>query len=355
MTSSTGTKAKIASINGLRGIAICAVVLHHSFSYFAVASGVGKPLLTNGWLGVDLFFLLSGFVLYLPYANGRLIDAKDFYRRRFLRLAPLFFFVCLISTVFSPNPFALSAVALFGGLFALHPATFFPSQNWVLWSLGIEIYFSIAFPLVAYAFRRHVALTVALGIILSLIVQVIGFQLGYRQHLDWISASLPGRLDEFLLGTLAAHIWARQKNLPYSQFSIPLGCVMLALAMFGFDAWTTGFAWRFVGSILLLLADLGFFLLLMGALRRGWSARVLTSWPLQVLGLTCYSIYVWHGLLVVRLFPNVETDVSTTLKWYPIYLFLLFGISAMTYRFIEFGAIADWRRLFLLSPVKIPS
>jgi hypothetical protein len=47
---------------------------------------------------------------------------------------------------------------------------------------------------------------VGIGVILSMIVQVIGFQLGYRQHLDWISASLPGRIDEFLLGMLAAHL-----------------------------------------------------------------------------------------------------------------------------------------------------
>jgi peptidoglycan/LPS O-acetylase OafA/YrhL len=122
--------------------------------------------------------------------------------------------------------------------------------------------------------------------------------------------------------------------------------------MLGFDAWAVGFAWRFVGSILLLLADLGFFLILMGTLRGGWPARVLTSRPLQVLGLMCYSIYVWHGLLVVHLFPGVETDVSTTLKWYPVYLVLLFGISGMAYRFIEFRSINDWRQLFLLYPTK---
>jgi peptidoglycan/LPS O-acetylase OafA/YrhL len=346
----TGSTKKIASVNGLRGLAICAVVMHHSFSYFAVASGVGKPMLTNGWLGVNLFFLLSGFVLYLPYADGqRPIDAKDFYRRRFLRLAPLFFFACLISTAFSAKPFALSAVALFSGLYALAPGTFFPEQNWVLWSLGIEIYFSIVFPFVAFLLRRHAALTVVLGIILSLIVQAVGFKLGYRQYLDWISASLPGRIDEFLLGMLAAHLWARQQNIPYSKFCSPLGCALLVTAMLGFDEWTAGFAWRFVGAILLLLADVGFFLVLMGALRQGRSSHVLTSWPLQVLGLMCYSIYVWHGILLVHLFPNVETDTSTTLKWYPIYLCMLFGISAMTYRYIEFRSSDDWRRLFLLS------
>jgi hypothetical protein len=60
--------------------------------------------------------------------------------------------------------------------------------------------------IVAYLLRKHVALAVGIGVILSMIVQVIGFQLGYRQHLDWISASLPGRIDEFLLGMLAAHL-----------------------------------------------------------------------------------------------------------------------------------------------------
>jgi peptidoglycan/LPS O-acetylase OafA/YrhL len=348
------TGNKIASVNGLRGIAICGVVIHHSFFYYALSSGFGRPLLTNGWLGVDLFFLLSGFVLYLPYAGDKPIDVGVFYRRRFWRLAPLFFFVCLISTAFSERPSGLSTIALFTGLFPLHPKTFFPHQNWVLWSLGIEIYFSIAFPFIAKFYKRHPYRSLAAAVVVASIVRTTGYHSGSGQYLDWISASLPGRIDEFLLGMSAARLWLRVPTIPYSRFFIPAGCLFTVLAMFGFDAWIAEALPHTAGSILISIADAGFFLILVGALylNGGLLSRTLGCWPLQMLGLMCYSIYVWHALIVTHLFPDLKTDVTTTLIWYPLYLAITLGLSAMTYRFIEFRSIDDWRALFLLGPRK---
>jgi peptidoglycan/LPS O-acetylase OafA/YrhL len=149
---------------------------------------------------------------------------------------------------------------------------------------------------------------------------------------------------------LAAHLWIRRTDhLFLSRCFTFLGCALLVSAAFGFDAWKTGVLPRYVAALLLLAADVGFFLILMGALRSGWPNRVLTSWPLQILGLMCYSIYVWHGLVLKTLFPTFETDAASTFEFYPIYLFYILGISAMTYRFIEFRHIKDWRSLFLLN------
>ena len=99
---------KLPVINGLRGVAILAVIYHH---FFIPTSWLASPIATmahplnalfeNGFTGVNLFFLLSGFVLYLPYANGsRRVetwrDARGFYLRRLGRLMPLYYLAALV-------------------------------------------------------------------------------------------------------------------------------------------------------------------------------------------------------------------------------------------------------------------
>jgi Acyltransferase family len=93
-------KIILPQIDGLRGVAICAVIFQHAFSHgishALVAFGViGFPyLVDNGWMGVSLFFILSGFVLSLPYTGAEtkfydLAEVFAFYRRRARRLLPL--------------------------------------------------------------------------------------------------------------------------------------------------------------------------------------------------------------------------------------------------------------------------
>src|SRR5689334_7390746 len=157
---------RIDAINGLRGLAIIGVVFHHSFAKLFSSSDTPYgflgmtfarvPFLTDGMLGVDLFFVLSGFVLFLPYALGRRnLDGngiRQYYWRRFLRLAPLYGLCILVCTTFSYPASAYSKAYyeqifyLFSVTFPFSEANFYPTPNWVLWSLGVEIWFSVIFP-----------------------------------------------------------------------------------------------------------------------------------------------------------------------------------------------------------------
>src|SRR5579864_3308167 len=164
---------RLAAVDGLRGLAIAAVILQHvltgmlapdalTLRVYGVAVSA-SPLLTNGWTGVNLFFILSGFVLFLPYAgdNGGMRTADDrtrFYRRRCRRLLPLFYIAVIAAWVLAlvdANAADLGEllwVLSFGYVFNAH--YFGPSFNIALWSIGLEIAFSAMFPLLVAGLRR---------------------------------------------------------------------------------------------------------------------------------------------------------------------------------------------------------
>jgi len=141
----------IPEINGFRGLAICAVIFYHQFSVPLAALhpalfGIDlKFIYASGWLGVNLFFILSGMVLYLPYSVKRRhftswADVISFYKHRALRLLPAYYLVTIAESVFSGRqPFDTGAhtaetITLLTLTFPFAPSTFSPSTNWALWS-----------------------------------------------------------------------------------------------------------------------------------------------------------------------------------------------------------------------------
>ena len=113
---------RIGFTNGLRGLSILAVIYHHMFAERTPA-GTGAirvggltllpyAPLANGFLGVNLFFILSGFVLYLPYASGRRTmargeDYRRFYVHRFQRIMPLYYLFVAVALVTVAPPSAI--------------------------------------------------------------------------------------------------------------------------------------------------------------------------------------------------------------------------------------------------------
>ena len=214
------------------GLAIVGVVWHH-LTYWLIkpAPGVALspvllvfPQLTCGWQGVNLFFFLSGFVLALPYLSGRrtmgsLAEIGQFYKRRAMRLLPLFYIVCLCSFVFLENDYApkriLGLLATFSLLFNFSPRTFSPAVNWVFWSIGVEIWFSVIFPLMLIAYSRFKGFALILAVIaISVSVRAVGYRI--YPHADtalhnYISDSVVGRLDDFALGMAACHLFLTRR------------------------------------------------------------------------------------------------------------------------------------------------
>ncbi len=323
-----------------------------------------SPLITNGWTGVNLFFILSGFVLYLPYAAGerRMADWGDgfaFYRRRCRRLLPLFYVAAIaVSALAATHGITRSwlteAILLLTLAFTLVPSSFGPPFDVPLWSIGVEMMFSVLFPVIALrAAGRGLARWLWIVVAASLTLRAAGYLSHSTTAGMWLSYSTDNitcRLDEFVLGMMLAKLHAEHR-LPRrpAVFGIA-GVALVAAAWIGLDLSLHG-VWPPVARAPLYdVLDAGFAALIVAALAPGSRLEAALSWaPLQVIGMMCYSLYIWHSPLLMVAAPDLNT-----LSW-PAFLAAAAGllvlsgaVAAISYRFIEFRHVADWRRLFLL-------
>src|SRR5262249_43660717 len=137
-------------------------------------------------VGVNIFFVLSGFVLFLPYCLKRrrmdsLSDVKAFYWHRAFRLLPLYYIVVLVTlTLHAHSPaghlrWFLELGGLTSTLFIFSPHGFLPPSNVVLWSVAVEIWFSVLFPfLVMLVNRWRLERVVLVSLILGVGGHIIG-------------------------------------------------------------------------------------------------------------------------------------------------------------------------------------
>lgn len=360
---STESAGKIGVINGLRGLAIAGVLVVHLFGKYVnpadhmITIGPFRVfttfLLTNSFQGVNLFLILSGFVLALPYFQGRRTihswaDARAFYSRRLRRLGPLYAFCVLISMIFSyPHNLLFGLLMMFTMTFTLSNDMFYPSYNGVLWTLGLEAWFAVVFPLILITVRRFGIWRVFLFTMFScLAVRLWSLSVYWSEP---IANGLPGRLDDFMCGVLLAYLFTRQNAKPM-RFGLPLGMLLLFIGCQMYDDSRT-LEGSIVASEITMrkiiypffysFSNLGFFFVV-DALLRG-KHRFLTwclEHPLlQMTGLMSYSIYVWHFIMMQPLNPLMD---SVHLVRYFIMLGLL---SLVSYRFIEFGHVASIRKL----------
>ena len=184
-----------------RTVAVLAVVGFH----------LGAPGFTNGFLGVDAFFVISGFLMGLLYPR---IGALDFYKRRLTRLFPSLLIVsilCLLTGLVLLQPFEIDELTtqLFAGILGFsniaywsqdsyfQPNRFRPLLN--LWSLGVEIQFYLLFPLLLFLKRKSKFILPVLTL-LSFGLNILVLQISPKTSFFL----LPTRLWEFLVGVLIA-------------------------------------------------------------------------------------------------------------------------------------------------------
>jgi peptidoglycan/LPS O-acetylase OafA/YrhL len=365
--------SKIGALNGLRGIAIAMVVLFHLFIPYTSKNplrpgeidgeGLFAAFINNANLGVNIFFVLSGFVLYLPYRTGRRAMAgvagfPAFYLHRAQRLLPLYYIVVLVTValhskeLYGSRDWYLELGALLSTLFIFSAHGFAPPSNIVLWSVSVEIWFSALFPVFVLLIQRWRTPKVVIGTVLvcaafayighSISIERVGFFWPFTKGIF-------GSCYEFLLGMMVCDLYVKGVENPvlrgkHSQLLLP-GAVITAGALYLMQhaafaelhtLGTIGFAVGFSFVLLSILSGVN-------PLR-----RVLEIWPLQVLGCMCYSIYAWHGMIMNEMIPPATSSLTDTFRLLAPFLFVMLALSVLSYRYIEFGRERNWKALFLL-------
>ena len=337
-------------IDGLRALAILGVLAFHAF----------PQAMPGGFAGVDVFFVISGYVVSLSVlARASMHGTASiaaFYARRVRRLFPAL--CCLLATVafaayvLLPTPqlallgkHILSSAAFAQNLVLWQEAGYFDAashEKWLLhlWSLGIEEQFYILLPLLFLLKRKGVPKGVLPGLIALLAVTSLALSLWQSRHAPSAGFYWPlGRFWEFLLGVALA-VWHQRattssaaictqpsiaRQLLAATALISLG---LAFAFMNDRAWQ---GWHFPG-LQALWPVLATGTLLCTA-KTFINQRLLSHAAVRYIGLISYPLYLWHWPIMAYL---NALDPQHLWAWTRLPgLLLAFGLAAMTFHFVE--------------------
>ena len=367
----------VPEVDGLRFIAISSVVLFHLCGLVMTASSGGSAsvgtasagaasvgdanVLTNwlssGSFGVQLFFVISGFILALPFGAaylkaGKPVALAGYYLRRVKRLEPPYLvslLICfgLLLLTQKDSPAELTR-HLLASIFYLHNLIYGDGStiNYVAWSLEVEVQFYLLMPVFALLFRlRPHLLRRAIFCVLTLLLIAC-------QNLVWspnarITMSLLGQGQFFLMGFLLADFylleWNEVRNEAKQNAKTWLWDVICFVGwplLFFCLQWSFFSVWLFPFAV---------FFLYVGTFRGHWFRRLISQPVLTVIGGMCYSIYLFHFQVIVALWRVTgkwrigEGFTANFVLQCALMLPVILAVSTMFYLLVERPCMSrDW-------------
>ena len=334
----------------LRAVAVSTVVLFHLWPSF----------LPGGYVGVDVFFVISGFLIsghiQSQLRSGNKFSFLSFYARRIRRLLPAASFVLFVTLVATylvapwrmwastASQVAASSLGFQNWLLALNSVDYFssnsnPSPVMHYWSLSLEEQFYLLWPLLLLLFwNTSSKFSKSINPMMLFIGIVAVLSLGFSVYLTEYSQSFAyfntfTHVWEFSLGALLAFMYSKQTDLKHSNFSDVLiaifGFAAIIYSAFAFDAET-----KFPGFIALIPVLGTLFVIYSG--RKVDQLSLITrriTTPLNWVGNNSYSIYLWHWPPIVLLPFVVGHSLGNTTKLLILIGTLLF--AWLTTKFIE--------------------
>ena len=347
----------IASLDGLRGAAVLLVVLFHYFP--RPGTGPIGLLSSAGWMGVDIFFVLSGYLItsILYEQRGAEDYFRNFYMRRALRLFPLYFFLFLLALVLTPflhiHWRMLQVPMLFYGANLVLP--FDNSLGWVgpfnffhVWSLAVEEQFYLIWPWIvggnlSQAKLRRVCIA---GVVAAPLLRVV--LLSFHVKPWWIYQSLLTRMDPLLMGALLA--LSPQPSLRLAR--VAGGAALLALGILVWSGHSAFFLARpMQGLGYSALACFSASALMMSLYPATIAHRICSSKVLRFYGQHSYGLYLWHyffsqqfGALKTWITERIHTPLLAAAVSFALILLCSTAIAVASYRWLELPFLRLKRR-----------
>lgn len=331
-------RAYRADIDGLRAVAVISVVLFH----------LGSTIVKGGYVGVDVFFVISGYLITGILQNE--IDARNFsilrfYDRRIRRIFPALFAVlifCMLAAPFVLLPPEISDVAkstiatsLFSSnMYFMHVIDYFAAgaeSNPLLhtWSLAVEEQFYIFFPLLLFLLnkvsRAWLAYILSGLALLSLLLST--FLLPNHQVASFYLA--PSRSWELLIGSLLALKLCPQiesKAIREGAAAIGLVMILAACSLFYRNM-------PFPGPRALVPCLGAAFIIHAGSAGPTWVGRILSLRPVVFIGLISFSLYLWHWPLIV--FSHLLLPHAPGVAENVVIFAVSCAIATLSWRYIE--------------------
>lgn len=324
-----------SEIDGLRAIAVLLVIFNH----------LSWSLFSGGFVGVDVFFVISGFLItsiIKEEIENKKFSFGNFYKKRIIRLAPAYFLVLASTTVgmfflAPPNDFQnYIESALYSSLFAANfymwdnIGGYFSSNAELtpllhLWSLGIEEQFYIVWPIVLiiltkYLFKFRTYLIILATVFCIAISEYFALSRPIAAYF-----LLPFRAFELLIGAFLVFIPFKKINNPRNIFFSLIGLSLIFLPAFLFSKNTT-----FPGFNAL-LPCLGTAMMIYFC-REGFIQKLLSIKPMLFVGRISYPAYLWHWPIIVFLnFYYVEKTLLVGV----LALSLTLVLAWLTFNFFE--------------------
>lgn len=336
----------IPEVEGLRGLAVLSVLLFH----------LNKSFLPGGYLGVDIFFVISGFLItsicLAEFHSNGTISIADFYRKRIKRILPLFSLVVLATLIagyllFLPDYFlllgrsVLASLTFTSNFFFSESLDYFAnnSNEYPLlhtWSLSIEEQFYFIWPLfLVFALRKWNHRSVLYGLLGFILASLIFADL--LRYFDLSSSSIYfnsiPRFGEIAIGACLAflfHSTSAEWRQRYHRSAGLIGLILLAVSIIAIQEnfWFPG--------LLCLLPCVGTALLIWSSRSQEnhWAQRVLKNSFLRKVGDISFSLYLWHWpVLAITRYLFGTYEITPFVMAFD--LALIFTLSFLTRYFFE--------------------
>jgi peptidoglycan/LPS O-acetylase OafA/YrhL len=371
---------RLDALTGIRFLAAIMVVLYHYWANF-IPQVPPPRLVANGFMGVSLFYVLSGFILGIVYARGEnpQVDKQRFYVARFARIYPAYLLSFVIEFPFvvwsisrssdHVKKLGIAVGTLMAHLLLVH--AWWTKLDWrwnpPSWSISVEALFYLLFPFIVVIVGGRVRRTGPLALMivacffitmlapLALVSQGIGVNAEPRPPVfNFVTIAPIFRIPEFLMGFILSQIyknlesqWDQRKLQLAGRLSTYAGvAVLVTVILLG---GRIPFILRHDG-----VADLGFAAVIFGlATSHGLAARILSIPIVVLLGEASYGVYIFQAPILEFFSPLIlkcsGANLSFQVASLSFYCLVLISFSLFSFKYIE-SPIRIWILTRYVSP-----